>query len=100
MKFSISHLEQLSGVPIHTIRIWERRYHALSPDRSTGNTRIYSDDHLKRLLDIVSLVQSGIKISTACSFSPQQINHFLEVEICKTAGIDEKHEFYIWLNTA
>lgn len=95
MKFSISHLEQLTGVPIHTIRIWERRYHALSPDRSMGNTRIYSDDHLKRLLDIVSLVQSGIKISAACSFSQQQINHFLEVEISKTAGIDKKHEFYI-----
>lgn len=95
MKFSISHLEQLTGVPIHTIRIWERRYHALTPDRSEGNTRIYSDDHLKRLLDIVSLVQSGIKISNACSFTQQQIHQFLQVELNKTAEIDVKHEFYI-----
>ncbi|MES2446695.1 MAG: MerR family transcriptional regulator [Bacteroidota bacterium] len=95
MKFSISHLEQLSGVPIHTIRIWERRYHALTPDRSEGNTRIYSDAHLKRLLDIVSMVQAGIKISAACSYTQLQINSFLENEINKTVGIDERHEFYI-----
>ena len=95
MKLSISHLEQLSGVPIHTIRIWERRYHVLTPDRSEGNTRIYSDTHLKRLLDIVSLVHSGIKISTACSYTQLQINNFLENEINKTVAIDERHEFYI-----
>lgn len=95
MKLSISHLEQLSGVPIHTIRIWERRYNALSPIRSEGNTRIYSDLHLKRLLDIVSLVQSGIKISNACAFSAIQVGEFLEKEIDKTISTNAHFEFYV-----
>lgn len=95
MKLSISHLEQLSGVPIHTIRIWERRYHVLSPTRSQGNTRIYSDLDLKRLLDIVSLVQSGVKVSNACAFSAYQVGEFLEKEIDKTVVSNSHFEFYV-----
>ena len=95
MNLSISHLEQLSGVPTHTIRIWERRYNALSPDRSEGNTRIYTDQHLKRLLDIVSLVQSGVKISNACAFSDFQVGEFLEKEIDKTVSTNTHFEFYV-----
>ncbi|MEC8636814.1 MAG: MerR family transcriptional regulator, partial [Bacteroidota bacterium] len=32
--FSIKNLENLSGVKAHTIRIWEKRYNLLSPERT------------------------------------------------------------------
>lgn len=74
MQYSISDLEQLSGVSVHNIRIWERRYKALEPARSEGNTRVYSDEQLKRLLGINMLYQAGNKISGICSLSEVELN--------------------------
>lgn len=95
MNLSISHLEQLSGVPVHTIRIWERRYNALTPMRSAGNTRFYTDEHLKRLLDIVGLSQSGMKISKACALSAKEIDVFLEQAMHQTISSDNSFEYYV-----
>lgn len=64
--FSIAQLSQFSGIKAHTIRIWEKRYNALSPNRSAGNTRYYNNDQLRRLLNIVSLSESGYKVSELC----------------------------------
>lgn len=61
--FSISELSRLSGVKPFTIRTWEKRYHALDPDRSPGNTRYYNNKQLRRLLNIVTLLESDHKIS-------------------------------------
>ncbi|MFI5452906.1 MerR family transcriptional regulator [Pedobacter sp. UC225_61] len=95
MKLSISNLEQLSGVPIHTIRIWERRYNALEPQRSSGGTRFYTDQDLKRLLNIVSLQQAGIKISQACALSGAQMDAMLEKDLNTSISSNAGHEFYI-----
>lgn len=40
--FSIKDLENLSGIKAHTIRIWEKRYNLLTPDRTDTNIRTYS----------------------------------------------------------
>lgn len=61
--FTISQLSQFSGIKPHTIRIWEQRYQILRPQRSDGNTRTYNGADLKKLLNIVSLQESGYKIS-------------------------------------
>ncbi len=94
MAYSISDLEQLSGIYAHTIRIWERRYGALSPARSQGNTRLYDDNQLKRLLNIVSLIKSGLKISKICSLSDDEMNRLLDREFAQ-APDDEHSEYYI-----
>ena len=95
MRYSISDLEQLSGVQTHTIRIWERRYHALEPSRSAGNTRFYDDQQLKRLLNIVGLNKSGLKISQACALSNQEMDALLDQQIKATVAQDEHFEYYI-----
>jgi DNA-binding transcriptional MerR regulator/methylmalonyl-CoA mutase cobalamin-binding subunit len=95
MKYSISDLEQLTGVSTHNIRIWERRYHALEPMRSPGNTRFYDDKQLKKLLDIVSLSQSGLKISRICSLTEEEIASFLNKEQDQTISENHNFEFYI-----
>lgn len=61
--FTISQLSQFSGIKPHTIRIWEQRYNALKPHRSKGNTRYYDGSQLRRLLNIVSLSNTGIRLS-------------------------------------
>lgn len=71
--FSISQLQQFSGIKAHTIRIWEQRYNALSPKRSEGNTRYYSSHQLRRLLNIVSLMGYEYKISELCSMPDEML---------------------------
>lgn len=73
-KYKISDLESLTGVKAHTIRIWEQRYRILVPLRTETNIRYYNDSHLKKLLNIVSLIKLGNKISKISKLSPQEIN--------------------------
>lgn len=61
--YSIKDLEYLSGIKAHTIRIWEKRYHLLEPSRTETNIRSYSDDDLRRILNVALLIKNGYKIS-------------------------------------
>ena len=61
--FSIRDLENLSGIKAHTIRIWEKRYDLLSPERTSTNIRTYSLSSLQKLLNITMLYSNGYKIS-------------------------------------
>ena len=61
--FSIRDLENLSGIKAHTIRIWEKRYDLLSPERTNTNIRTYSLSSLQKLLNITLLNKNGYKIS-------------------------------------
>jgi DNA-binding transcriptional MerR regulator len=92
--FSISQLAQFSGIKAHTIRMWEQRYNALNPRRSEGNTRYYDSSQLMRLLNIVSLMDEGYKISELCRLSDKELTQRLkEVETHN----DPRHpeEYYI-----
>lgn len=71
--FSIRDLENLTGVKAHTIRIWEKRYNLLSPDRSDTNIRNYSLTSLQKLLNISFLNNSGLKISKIASLKEEEI---------------------------
>ena len=95
MQYSISDLEKLSGIQAHTIRIWEQRYHALKPSRTAGNTRYYDDTELKRLLNIVSLSESGLKISQICALSEEEMQAHIEKEIAAISTGNKQFEPYI-----
>lgn len=71
--YTIKDLETLSGIKAHTIRIWEKRYGLLEPQRSTTNIRYYSDDELKKLLNVSMLVKHGFKISKVAVYKEGQI---------------------------
>ncbi|MGQ7871269.1 MerR family transcriptional regulator [Sunxiuqinia sp. sy24] len=71
--YTIKDLETLSGIKAHTIRIWEKRYGLLDPQRSTTNIRYYSDNELRKLLNVSMLVKHGYKISKVSIFEDEQI---------------------------
>ncbi len=93
--FSISELEQFSGIKAHTIRIWEQRYNALNPSRSEGNTRYYDNHQLKRLLNIVSLKDSEYKISKLCKMSDKNLFEILSDQLKTNLPVDEKTDYYV-----
>mgnify|MGYP003547806503 CR=1 FL=1 len=61
--FTIKDLENLSGIKAHTIRIWEQRYSFIKPERTGTNIRYYSNDELKKILNVALLNKYGYKIS-------------------------------------
>lgn len=74
IKYSIKDLEKLTGIKAHTIRIWEKRYQLINPERTNTNIRFYSDNDLKKLLNISILNRYGIKISNIVNMSNAEIN--------------------------
>ncbi len=75
--FSIKDLENLCGVKAHTIRIWEKRYNLLSPDRTETNIRTYNLKSLQKLLNVTYLVNSGYKISRISKLNEEEINEYV-----------------------
>jgi len=71
--YSIKDLEVLSGIKAHTIRIWEKRYDLLSPERTETNIRYYNDDDLRKILNVSLLVRHGFKISKVAQWKNNQI---------------------------
>ena len=81
-KYSIKDLEKISGIKAHTIRMWERRYGLIEPQRTETNIRFYSDCDLKRLLNISILNHNGIKISHIAGLTDAEIkNRVLDLSI-------------------
>jgi len=71
--YSIKDLEKISGIKAHTIRIWERRYKLIEPQRTSTNIRYYNDEDLKRILNVSILNQNGYKISKIADMNEMQL---------------------------
>ena len=71
--FGIRDLENLSGIKAHTIRIWEKRYGLLKPERTETNIRTYSLQSLQKLLNVTLLYNNGYKISKIADLPEGQI---------------------------
>jgi len=91
-QFSIKDLENLSGVKAHTIRIWEKRYNLLEPNRSDTNIRNYDLENLKKLLNVTFLYNNGFKISKIAQLDEVDI-----LEIIKEKSESNKEEHAIKL---
>lgn len=54
----------LSGVPVSTLRVWETRYGAFSPLKTSGQHRLYSQEDVLRAGLLRQLTEAGHAIST------------------------------------
>ncbi|MGB2225653.1 MAG: MerR family transcriptional regulator, partial [Polaribacter sp.] len=72
-EFTIKDLENISGIKAHTIRIWEKRYNLLEPNRSETNIRSYNPESLQKLLNIVLLNKNNFKVSKIAKMSNEEI---------------------------
>ncbi|MEP1016810.1 MerR family transcriptional regulator, partial [Maribacter dokdonensis] len=82
-QFSIRDLENLSGIKAHTIRIWEKRYNLLSPERTDTNIRTYSLASLQKLLNVTLLYNNGHKISKIAKISDKEIPYVVREIVAK-----------------
>jgi len=73
-KYSIKDLERLSGIKAHTIRIWEKRYGVVEPRRTDTNIRYYTNEELKKILNVAILNNYGVKISKIVGLSTEELH--------------------------
>jgi DNA-binding transcriptional MerR regulator len=76
-QFSIKDLENLTGIKAHTIRIWEKRYNLLEPQRTDTNIRYYDLANFQKLLNISYLNSNGYKISKISTISEVEIQRLV-----------------------
>jgi len=73
-----------TGLSTHVIRVWERRYGVIQPDRSAGNRRHYSAAEIERL--------RLLKQVTDCGYPIGQVAHLADNDLKRLLVPAEAHE--------
>lgn len=60
--YPIRTVSDLTGVNSVTLRAWERRYGLINPKRTDTGHRLYSNDDIRRIHEILALLDKGISI--------------------------------------
>ncbi len=75
--YPIRAVSRLSGLSSHVIRIWEKRYAAVTPYRTPTNRRLYSEQDIERLVLLRKATLAGHTISTVAGLSANQLTELL-----------------------
>ena len=60
--YSISEVSELTGVNAVTLRAWQRRYGLLVPQRTPKGHRLYTDNDIAKIHDILAWLDKGVSI--------------------------------------
>lgn len=83
--FSIQYASNLSGVGLHTIRAWERRYNAVEPMRGDNGRRSYTHEQIEKLKLLKLLTNKGTSISQVASLSIDDLKEILDFSTTESA---------------
>jgi len=72
-QYSISEIEQETGISRDTLRVWERRYNFPTPARNQRSERVYTLEQLNRLRLIKQLLDDGMRPGKLVSLGTQQL---------------------------
>lgn len=64
---------RLAGLPVETLRVWERRYHLSDVQRSEHGQRLYSVEHVERLALLKQLVDQGHAIGLLAELRREEL---------------------------
>ena len=76
--YKIGAVSKLTGISPDTLRIWERRYAAVTPLRSAGGGRLYTAEDIARLKLIRRLVDQGDSIGVVAALSHDELQARLD----------------------
>lgn len=72
--YTIKRTAELTGIGLPTLRAWERRYGVVSPARSEGKYRLYSDADVRALSIMAALVEDGWTASEAAAETLRRVS--------------------------
>jgi len=73
MQHSIKFAARKTGLSPHVIRVWEKRYDAVSPDRSDTNRRRYTDSEIERLTLLRAATLAGHSIGDVARLPTEKL---------------------------
>jgi MerR family transcriptional regulator, light-induced transcriptional regulator len=76
-KYPIKAVAQLTGLSVHVIRAWEKRYNAVSPLRTETNRRLYSDTDIQKLQVLLTLTSKGHNIGGIANLPIAELKELL-----------------------
>lgn len=68
---------RLAGLPVETLRVWERRYRLSDVRRSEHGQRLYSVEHVERLALLKQLVDQGHAIGLLAELRAEELKAML-----------------------
>lgn len=77
IQHTIKSVSQRTGLSAHVIRVWERRYGAVQPQRTGTNRRLYSEDEVQRLELLHRATKAGHNISQAAKLPTEKLREIL-----------------------
>jgi DNA-binding transcriptional MerR regulator/methylmalonyl-CoA mutase cobalamin-binding subunit len=77
-----------TGLSAHVIRIWEKRYGAVEPERTGTNRRLYSNDQIDRLNLLRQLTRNGHSIGQIAKLPAEKLRELGR----ESPGIEEQTE--------
>ncbi len=63
--YNIGVVARMTGIPVATLRVWERRYGFPDAGRTAGGHRLYSESEVSRLRWVKSTIDEGMQTSQA-----------------------------------
>lgn len=75
--YPISAVAKLTGIPLDTLRAWERRYRTVLPKRGARG-RLYSEEQINKLLLLRRAVEQGHSIGQVAALGDRQLRQLLE----------------------
>ena len=70
-------VSRLTGLTADTIRVWERRYKAVDPERTGGNKRRYSDEQVRRLVLLRRATELGHSIGQVAKLADEDLKRII-----------------------
>lgn len=95
MSCPIQMASQLSGLSPHVIRIWERRYGALSPSRTDTNRRMYCLEAIERLKLLRELTEQGHRIGNIARMPTEELQKLRDQQLQSRAPSAQPNSFSV-----
>ncbi len=83
--YPISAVAKLTGIPLDTLRAWERRYGAVTPKRGERG-RVYSEEQIQKLVLLRRAVEQGHSIGQVAALGDRQLRQLLEKSSAIASG--------------
>jgi DNA-binding transcriptional MerR regulator/methylmalonyl-CoA mutase cobalamin-binding subunit len=79
-KYPIKVVSQMTGLSVHVIRAWEKRYNVVEPDRTDTNRRLYSEEDIEKLKLLNEALHQGYNIGGIANLSLSELKNLLSKE--------------------
>lgn len=85
-RYSMKYVTRKTGLTPHTIRVWEKRYGAVSPERTETNRRLYSNDDIEKLMLLRRATLAGHSIGQIARLTLKDLRDLAEMDYTPEPG--------------